>query len=110
LGTEVLAWLHSLVTIRRIDAASQTGQEPAINVAEAALARGDLSGAVSALETVSGPQHGAIQSWLETARQRQAAEAALAHLQELLVARLSTPPEAPGVAPPETPAKSASPS
>jgi hypothetical protein len=110
LGTEALAWLHSLVTIHRIDAASQTGQAPTINVAEAALARGDLLGAVSALETVSGPQHGAIQSWLEPARQRLAAEAALAHLQELLVARLSTPPETPGVAPTETPAKSASPS
>jgi len=28
LRTQALAWLHSLVTIRRIDAASQTGQEP----------------------------------------------------------------------------------
>ena len=81
-----------------------------MNVAEGALVRGDLPGAVSALQTLSGSKSGAIQSWLQTAQQRLAAEAALAHLQELLVARLSTPLEAPGVAPPEVPTKSAQPS
>lgn len=110
LRTQALAWLHSLVTIRRIDGAPQTGQEPAMNVAEGALVRGDLSGAVSALQTLSGPKSGAIQSWLQTAQQRLAAEAALAHLQQLLVARLGTRPEAPGGAPTEAPAKSAQPS
>ena len=109
LRTQALAWLHSLVTIRRIDAASQTGQEPAMNVAESALVRGDLPGAVSALQTLSGPKSAAIQSWLQTAQQRLAAEATLAHLQDLLVARLGTPLEAPGGAP-EVPAKSAQPS
>ena len=109
LRTQALAWLHSLVTIRRIDAASQTGQEPAMNVAEGALVRGDLPGAVSALHTLSGPKSAAIQSWLQTAQQRLAAEATLAHLQDLLVARLGTPLEAPGGAP-EVPAKSAQPS
>jgi len=110
LGTQALAWLHSLVTIRRIDAASQTRQEPAMSVAEVALARGDLSGAVSALQTLSGPDSGATQSWLQMAHQRLAAEAALAHLQELLVARLGTPAEVPGDVPTEAPAKSAQPS
>jgi hypothetical protein len=110
LRTQALAWLHSLVTIRRIDAASQTGQEPAMNVAEGALVRGDLPGAVSALQTLSGPKSAAIQSWLQTAQQRLAAEATLAHLQDLLVARLGTPLEAPGGAPTEVPAKSAQPS
>ena len=110
LRTQALAWLHSLVTIRRIDAASQTGQEPAMNVAEGALVRGDLPGAVSALHTLSGPKSAAIQSWLQTAQQRLAAEATLAHLQDLLVARLGTPLEAPGGAPTEVPAKSAQPS
>ena len=109
LRTQALAWLHSLVTIRRIDAASQTGQEPAMNVAEGALVRGDLPGAVSALQTLSGPKSAAIQSWLQTAQQRLGAEATLAHLQDLLVARLGTPLEAPGGAP-EVPAKSAQPS
>ena len=109
LRTQALAWLHSLVTIRRIDAASQTGQEPAMNVAESALVRGDLPGAVSALQTLSGPKSAAIQSWLQTAQQRLGAEATLAHLQDLLVARLGTPLEAPGGAP-EVPAKSAQPS
>lgn len=110
LGTQALTWLHSLVTIRRIDTAAPTGQEPAISVAEAALARGDLSGAVSALQTLSSPDSEATRSWLQTARQRLSAEAALAHLQELLVARLGTPAKAPGGAPTEEPAKSAQPS
>jgi hypothetical protein len=110
IGTQALAWLRSLVTIRRVEAVVQTDQEPAMKVAEVALARGDLSGAVSALQTVSAPQSGAIQSWLEMAQQRLAAEAALAHLQELLVARLAAPSETPGAAPAEAPVKSAQPS
>jgi hypothetical protein len=110
IGAQTLAWLRSLVTIRRIEAVVETGQEPAMNVAEVALARGDLSGAVSALQTVSAPKSGAIQSWLEMAQQRLAAEVALAHLQELLVARLGAPSEIPGPAPTEAPVKSAQPS
>jgi hypothetical protein len=110
IGTQAMTWLRSLVTIRRVEAVVQTGQEPAINVAEVALARGDLSGAVSALQTVSASKSGAIQSWLEIAQQRLAAEAALAHLQELLVARLGAPSETPGAAPTESPVKSAQPS
>lgn len=81
-----------------------------MNVAEDALVRGDLSGAVSALQTLSGPKSEAIQSWLQKAQQRLAAEAALAHLQELLVVRLGTPPEAPEGTPTQAPAKSAQPS
>jgi hypothetical protein len=99
-----------LVTVRRVAAVSETGQEPAMNVAEDALVRGDLRGAVSALQTLPSPKSGALQSWLQTAQQRVAAEATVAHLQELLVARLSTPPEAPQGAPTEVPAKSAQPS
>jgi hypothetical protein len=110
LQTHALAWLHSLVTIRRTDAASQTGQGPAINVAEGALVRGDLPGAVSALQTLPGPASGAIQSWLQMAQQRLVAENTLAHLQDLLVARLSTHPEAPEGGPTEVPTKSAQPS
>jgi len=81
-----------------------------MNVAEGALVRGDLPGAVSALQTLSGPRSEGVQSWLQMAQQRLAAEAALAHLQELLVARLSTHREAPGGTPTEVPAKSAQPS
>jgi hypothetical protein len=110
LPAQARAWIHSLVTIRRIDASAQTGQEPAVRVAEAALARGDLPGAVSALQTASGSSSGAVQSWLQTAHERLTAEAALAHLQELLVARLGTPAEAPAGMPTEAPAKSAQPS
>jgi hypothetical protein len=81
-----------------------------MNVAEGALVRGDLPGAVSALQTLPGPKSEATQSWLQIAQQRLASEATLAHLQELLVARLSAPAEAPGGAPTEVPAKSAQPS
>ena len=80
-----------------------------MHVAGAALARGDLSGAVSALQTLSGSNSGGVQSWLEAARQRLAAEGALAHLQELLVARLGTSAENPAAAPAEAPAKSGQP-
>jgi len=102
LGTLAPAWLRSLVTIRRIDAATQTRPEPAMHVAEAALVRGDLAGAVSALQTRPDPSSGEVQSWLEAARQRLVAEAALAHLQELLVARFGTPEETPAAAPAKT--------
>ena len=84
------AWtkLRALVTIRRIDGASQTPAEMAINSAELALARGDLSGAVSALDALSGPNAEAARPWLQMARERLVAETALADLQGLLAARI----------------------
>jgi hypothetical protein len=92
-----------LVTIRRIDAASKTGPEAAASSAQTALARGDLPGAVAALDPLTGANADAVRPWLRMARERLAAEAALDRLQEILTARLGSPPAGPVAAPPKTP-------
>jgi hypothetical protein len=96
---QTLARLRGLVTIRRIDGSSRTGSEGVVSTAQAALARGDLAGAVAALEPLTGADAEAARSWLLMARQRLAAETALDHVQELLTERLGNGPAAPGGAP-----------
>jgi hypothetical protein len=96
---QTLARLRGLVTIRRIDGSSGTGSEGAVSTAQTALARGDLAGAVAALESLTGADAEAARSWLLMARQRLAAETALDHVQELLTERLGNGPAAPGGAP-----------
>ena len=96
---QTLARLRGLVTIRRIDGSSHTGSEGAVSTAQAALARGDLAGAVAALEPLTGTDAEAARSWLLMARERLAAETALDHVQELLTERLGNRPAAPGGAP-----------
>jgi hypothetical protein len=96
---QTLARLRGLVTIRRIDGSSRAGSEGAVSTAQAALARGDLAGAVAALETLTGADAEAAHPWLLMARQRLAAETALDHVQELLTERLGDRPAAPGGAP-----------
>ena len=100
---QTLARLRGLVTIRRIDGPSHTGSGGAVGAAQTALARGDLAGAVAALEPLTGADAEAARSWLLMARERLAAEAALDHVQELLTKRLSSPPAAPGAAPATVP-------
>ena len=100
-GAQALARLRALVTIRRVDGAQQSGPEGAVSAAERALARGDLGDAVGELDRLSGANAEAAAPWLQMARQRLAVEAALAHIQELLVARLTRPSETP--ASPRTP-------
>jgi hypothetical protein len=94
--SRALARLRSLVTIRRIEGASQSEPEAAVRAAEAALGRGDLSDAVAQLDRLAGPNAEAAGPWLKLARQRLAVEAALTHLQELLVIGLGHAPDAPG--------------
>jgi hypothetical protein len=103
---QTLARLRGLVTIRRIDGSSRTGSEGAVSTAKAALARGDLAGAVAALEPLTGADAEAARSWLLMARERLAAETALDHVQELLTERLGSPPAAPGAAPAKVPDES----
>ena len=103
LGQQVLAHLRSLVTIRRIDGSSQTGPEAAVSTAQAALARGDLAGAVAALDALSRANAEAAHPWLQMARERLAVEAALDHLQELVTVRLGSAPPAHPVSPPAAP-------
>jgi hypothetical protein len=100
---QTLARLRGLVTIRRIDASSHTGFDGAVGTAQAALARGDLAGAVAALEPLTGADAEAARPWLLMARERLAAETALDHTQELLTERLGSPPAAPGAAPAKVP-------
>jgi hypothetical protein len=102
-GAQTLARLRSLVTIRRIEGPSQTGSEAAVSAAQTALARGDLAGAVAALDPLAGANAEAAGPWMRMARERLAAEAALDHLQELLTARLGSAPAAPAAAPANSP-------
>jgi hypothetical protein len=104
---QTLARLRGLVTIRRIDgsshAGSDRGSDGAVGAAQAALARGDLAGAVAALEPLTGADAEGARPWLLMARERLAAETALDHVQELLTERLGSPPAAPGAAPAKVP-------
>jgi hypothetical protein len=109
-GAQTLARLRALVTIRRIDGASQTGPEAAVSGAQAALARGDLAGAVAALDPLSGANAEAVRPWLRMARDRLAVETALDHLQQLLGARLGSSRAAPVAVPAEPSAKARAPS
>jgi hypothetical protein len=87
-GARTLARLRGLITIRRIDGGAQSGPEAAVGAAQIALARGDLAGAVAALEPLTGAAAEAVRSWLQMARERLAVESALDRLQELLTVRL----------------------
>ncbi len=87
--------LSDLITIRRVDSAGQGqpggGPAAAVKAALQALAGGDLEGAVSTFDTLTGAPAETAGPWLRMAKQRLAAEAALQKIQALLVARLGTP-------------------
>jgi hypothetical protein len=104
---QTLARLRGLVTIRRIDGSSHTGSEGgadgAVGNAQAALARGDLASAVTALDALTGGDTEARRAWLLMARERLAAETALDHVQKLLTERLGSLPAPPGAAPAKVP-------
>jgi hypothetical protein len=100
-GAQALARLGALVTIRRVDGASQSGPEAVVSAAERALAGGDLGEAIAQLDLLSGVNAEAAAPWLQMARQRLAVETTLAHIQELLIARLTRPSKSP--ASPRTP-------
>jgi hypothetical protein len=101
---QALDRIKRLVTIRRIGVAAHAGPEAAVNAAQSALAAGNLAAAVSALGSLNGADAEMAQPWLRLARDRLAAEAALARLQELLAARLGAAtrpsPAAPASSPP----------
>jgi hypothetical protein len=102
-GKQTLARLRGLVTIRRIDGSSGTGPEAAVSAARAALAGGDLAGAVAALRPLTEANSAVVRPWLQMAEERLRGEAALGHLQELLTARLGGTPATPGAAPAKNP-------
>jgi hypothetical protein len=98
----VWSGLRSLVVIRRVDGTGTNADDPAeaaVAQAEKALAANDLEGAVKAVEAVNGRATGPAQSasapWLAAARERVAAETALAALSRQLTARLAAGAEPP---------------
>jgi len=108
---QALDRIRRLVTIRRIGVAAHASPEAAVNAAQSALAAGNLAAAVSALGSLGGADAEIAQPWLRLARDRLAAEAALARLQELLAARLgaATMPSPAAPAAPEIPARNSLP-
>ncbi|MGZ8995689.1 MAG: COG4223 family protein [Rhodospirillales bacterium] len=82
--------LTSLVTVRKVgDAAlASGGADAALAQAETALKAGDLAGAVKALEGLQGAAAEAVSPWLTKARDRVAAEKALADLRLAAIAQL----------------------
>jgi hypothetical protein len=100
---QALDRIKRVVTIRRIGGSAHAGPQAAVSTAQSALAGGDLAAAVSALGSLNGADAELAQPWLRMARDRLAAEAALAHLQQALAAHLGAastpPPAAPGVTP-----------
>jgi hypothetical protein len=82
--------LSELVSVRPVGEDVE-GDDAAARVAraEAVLAKGDLAGAVAELEGLTGQAAEAAAPWLADARARLDAEAALAALQSIAVARLA---------------------
>lgn len=82
--------LTSLVAVRKIgdNALAGGGTDAALSEAETALQSGDLAGAVKALESLQGQAADVASAWLEDARNRLAAEKALADLRMAAIAQL----------------------
>jgi hypothetical protein len=87
----MLAKLRGLVIIRRIDrnVAGANPTDAAVEAAQAALDKGDLNGAVTALNGLSGAPATAVQPWLKDAQQRLAAEQTIAKLSQELAGELA---------------------
>jgi hypothetical protein len=83
LGQAMLTRLKSLVLVRRVDGARSAGDDPtdqAVGEAQAALNKGDLAGAVKALDALKGAAADAAQAWRQDAQQRLDAEQTVAKL------------------------------
>ena len=92
-GERALARVQSLITIRRVGAPGKpvTSGDPtenAVNTAEAALAGGDLAGAVAAIKALTGPGADAAKPWLAEAEGRLGAENALAKVEAYATAQV----------------------
>ena len=97
LGDRILAKLKGLVTIRHIGAtgASDDPGAVAVRAAETALDKGDLAGAVTALQGLGGATADAAQPFVAAAKRRLDAEGAVSGLAQKIMARLATnsPPQ-----------------
>ena len=81
--------LTSLVTVRRVGEVDGMEADAILARAERRLAAGDLAAAASLIEGLDGPAAKAAQPWLEGAKARLAAMAALTELQSLAIAQLA---------------------
>jgi len=98
---QALSRLRGLVTIRRVgEDASGSSVATAVNTALRALAGGDIAGAVSALDQLTGAPAETAKPWLGMAKERLAVETALQRVEALLVARLGTAAAAASSGPP----------
>jgi hypothetical protein len=94
----ILAQLSGLVRIQRVDeTGAASGPAAEIVAAQQRLAGGDLAGAASALDNLSGAASTAVAPWLHDARRRLAVEAALQRVEAaaasgLSAAALAAPP------------------
>jgi hypothetical protein len=87
---QILGKLRGLVTVRRVGPGGVEGTvEAAVATAESALAGDDLAGAVAALEPLHGPAMLTARDWLDAARRRLDAQAALDKATGLVTARLA---------------------
>lgn len=101
-GGRLLDRLRGLVRVRRVieegggaAGAAPGGAAAAVDVAEQALADGDLAAAVAAIEKLRDGAAEAARPWLDMAKERLAAERALQQLEAALTADLggaATPP------------------
>jgi hypothetical protein len=88
----MLAKLKGLIIIRRIDRSvgGATTTDAAVDAAQAALDKGDLNGAVTALDGLRGGPADAAQPWLKDAKQRLAAEQTIAKLSQEIAGDLAS--------------------
>lgn len=104
----VLAHMQEVISIRRIERDGSNGDGKALHDAAAALQRGNIAGAITAVETLPPEAQKEMQEWLIDAKARVALDAALAQIGALLgqtapddAAPTATPaPETPVPAPP----------
>jgi len=91
LGDRVLAEIEGLVTVRRIDASGTPSDptEAAVRAAEASLDKGDLAGAIAALNGLRGGAADAAHPFIAAAQQRLDAERAVAGVAQKLMTRLA---------------------
>ena len=85
---EAWARMRSLITIRRIGGAGQSGPEIAVSTAQRDLAQGDLATAIAKLQALTGASAEAAKPWLLMANTRLTVEQSLRRTEQLLTAQL----------------------
>jgi hypothetical protein len=87
---EALNRVAALATVRKLSRNEVASVDAALNVAEVAVAEGDLAGAVDALTTLDGPAADKVAGWVADAKARLAVDAAVSTLSAVVLERLSS--------------------